>query len=58
MDLFSLLPTTSHNYFSGVIPSIPPIMASERLNLPPVLSVACITHPTNEDTALFILQSV
>ena len=37
MDLFSLLPT-SHNYYSGVIPSIPSIMASERLNLPPVPS--------------------
>ena len=37
MDLFSLLPT-SHNYYSGVIPSIPSIMASERLNLPPLPS--------------------
>ena len=58
MDLFSLLPTTSHNYYSGVIRSIPSIMASERLNLPPVPSVARITQPANEDTALFILQSV
>ena len=33
-------------------------MASERLNLPPVPSVARITLPANEDTALFILQSV
>ncbi len=57
MDLFSLLPT-SHNYYSGVIRSIPSIMASERLNLPPVPSVAHITQPANEDTALFILQSV
>ena len=57
MDLFSLLPT-SHNYYSRVIPSIPSIMASERLNLPPVPSVARITLPANEDTALFILQSV
>ena len=40
LDLFSLLPT-SHNFYSGVIPSIPPIMVSERLNLPPVPS---ITH--------------
>ena len=51
MDLFSLLPTTSHNYHSGVIRSIPSIMASERLNLPPVPNVARITHPANEDTA-------
>ena len=51
MDLFSLLPTTSHNYYSGVIRSIPSIMASERLNLPPVPSVARITQPANEDTA-------
>jgi hypothetical protein len=29
-------------------------MASERLNLPPVQSVARITQPANEDTALFI----
>ena len=57
MYLFSLLPT-SHNYYSGVIRSIPSIMASERLNLPPVPSVARITQPANEDTALFILQSV
>ena len=57
MDLFSLLPT-SHNYYSGVIRSIPSIMASERLNLPPVPSVTRITQPANEDTALFILQSV
>ena len=57
MDLFSLLPTTSHNYYSGVIPSIPfiMVMASERLNLPPVASDARITHPANKDTALFIL---
>jgi len=33
-------------------------MASERLNLPPVLSVARITQPANKDTALFILQSI
>ena len=58
MDLFSLLPTTSHNYYSGVIRSIPSIMASGRLNLPPVPSVARITQPANEDTALFILRSV
>ena len=60
MDLFSLLPTTSHNYYSGVIPSIPfiMVMASERLNLPPVPSDARITHPANKDTALFILRSV
>ena len=46
MDLFSLLPT-SHNYYSGVIPSIPSIMASERLNLPPVPStVASCTLST------------
>jgi hypothetical protein len=32
-------------------------MASGRLNLPPVPSVARITQPANEDTALFILQS-
>ena len=58
LDLFSLLPTP-HNYYSGVIRSIPSsIMASERLNLPPVPSVARITQPANEDTALFILQSV
>ena len=57
MDLFSLLPT-SHNYYSGVIPSIPPIMASERLNHPPMPSVARIIQPANEDTALFILQSI
>ena len=50
IDLFSLLPT-SHNYYSGVIQSIPSIMASERLNLPPVPSVARITQPANEDTA-------
>ena len=37
---------------------LPPTMASERLNLPPVPSVARITQPANEDTALFILQSV
>ena len=57
MYLFSLLPT-SHNYYSGVIRSIPSIMASERLNLPPVPSVARIIQPANEDTAPFILQSV
>ena len=57
IDLFSLLPT-SHNYYSGVIRSIPSIMASERLNLPPVPSVARITQSANEDTALFILQPV
>ena len=33
-------------------------MASERLNLPPVPSVARITQSANEDTALFILQPV
>ncbi len=33
-------------------------MASERLNLPPVPSAAQIIQPINEDTALFILQSV
>jgi len=33
-------------------------MASERLNLPPVPSVARITQPINEDIALFILQSI
>jgi hypothetical protein len=33
-------------------------MASERLDLPPVPSVARIIQPANEDTALFILQSV
>jgi hypothetical protein len=33
-------------------------MSSERLNLPPVPSVARITQPANEDTALFILRSV
>ncbi len=33
-------------------------MASKRLDLPPVPSVARITQPANEDTALFILQSV
>ena len=37
---------------------LPPTMASKRLNLPPVPSVARITQPANEDTALFILQSV
>ncbi len=37
---------------------LPPTMASERLNLPPVPSVARITQPANEDTALFILQSI
>ena len=37
---------------------LPPTMASERLNLPPVPSVARIIQPANEDTALFILQSV
>ncbi len=59
MDLFSLLPTShNRNYYSGVIPSIPSIMASERLNLPPVPSVTHITQPANEDTALFTLQSV
>jgi len=57
MVLFSLLPT-SPNYYSGVIPSILPIMASEHLNLPPGLSVTCIIQPANEDTALFILQSI
>ena len=51
MDLFSLL-FTSHNYYSGLIRSILSIMASERLNLPPVLSVARIIQPANEDTAL------
>ena len=49
MDLFSL--PHIHNYYSGVIRSIPSIMASECLNLPPVPSVACITQPANEDTA-------
>jgi len=57
MDLFSLLPT-SHNYYSGVIRSIPSIMASKCLNLPPVPSIARIIQPSNEDTALFILQSI
>jgi hypothetical protein len=33
-------------------------MASERLNFPPVPSVARTTQPANEDAALFILQSV
>jgi hypothetical protein len=33
-------------------------MASERLSLPPVPSAARIIQPANEDTALFILQSV
>ena len=33
-------------------------MASERLNLLPVPSVARIIQPANEDTALFFLQSV
>jgi len=33
-------------------------MASEHLNLPPVLSAARIIQPANEDTALFILQAV
>jgi hypothetical protein len=51
MDLFSLLPTSHNYYYSGVIQSIPSIMASERLNLPPVASVARITQPANEDTA-------
>ena len=37
---------------------LPPTMASKRLNLPPVPSVACIIQPANEDTALFIRQSV
>ena len=33
-------------------------MNSERLDLPPVPSVARITQPANEDTVLFILQSI
>jgi hypothetical protein len=57
MDLFSFLPT-SHNYYSGVIPSIPSIMVCERLNLPPVPSIARIIQPANEDIALFILHSI
>ena len=53
-----LLPTCHNSNPRVTQHTIPPIMASERLNLPPVPSAARIIQPANEDTALFILQCV